>query len=363
MSTRRNGVKALSAAGLLALLTACGGQSDAGPETIRLSSYQQQNTAQGQAIDAWADQAEECANGAFEFERFHGGSLFGATDTRDALEAGRIEVGAFSAGYHLGDFPLTDGLFSTSFMSTNVIAVMDAINQTYAENDETQAEWHNQNMHLMTLVVSGPVPLFTNVPVETLDDLSGLDFRGIPGGGINAGVEASGANPVDLELADLPEAMERGVIDGFSGAPIDVATSSSLHETVDFGTEAGFGVVGGTSLAVNKDWWDSLPAETQDCMTEAANNLTEPYVEILDEEEGEACDLLAGEDVQLSMLAEAETEELRSLVQEDQEALWAESAEGVVDDPQEYLSQFRSVLEEAEDNNDGLVFGVERCQA
>lgn len=351
------------ASGLMLTLAACGGQGGAtsGPETVRLSSYLQQDTAIAQAIDTWADETEECADGQIEFERFYNGALFTATDTRDAIANGRAEVGNFSPGYHPGEYPLTEGLLSVPFVAKNVPAVMDAFRHLYETKPEAQAEWNDQGLHMVSLIAASPGALGTNVPVDTIDDLNGLDIRGYSGGGLNAGLQAVGANPVDLEMAELPESMQRGVIDGFIGLIIDGATSLSLHESTDYFTETEFGISGASALAVNKDWWDGLPDDIRNCASEAAAGLNEPYLEAVEEAEMEACDVLREAGAELSALPEAETSKWQSLVEEDLMNSWIDNAEGAVDDPQAYFDDYEAALRDAEGEYSGLVFGVKRC--
>ncbi|XKH52417.1 TRAP transporter substrate-binding protein DctP [Citricoccus nitrophenolicus] len=355
------------AVGIALGLAACGGSQAGGSgegegsQTARLSSFLQENTSMGQAVNAWADQTEECSDGQLEFERFHGGSLFGATDTRDAVGNGRLEVGVFSPGYHTGEFPLTQGLFDIPFLSSNVPAVMDALGTMYGETPEAQTEWTDQGMYMLSMIPVAPVPMATNVPFDSLDDLQGLNLRGYPAGGLNAAITAAGANPLDMELSEVPEGMQRGVIDGFTGIAVDIAASLSLQESTKYFTEPGFGSTSAISLAVNQQWWDGLPEQVQACGEEAAANLGEPYVEAIAEVEGEACAALEEYDAELSILPEAETEKWSGMIQQDQRDLWAESSAGAIDDPQAYLADYESVLEAAEQEHSGQVFGIEGC--
>lgn len=339
-----------------------GGEADAGSgETARLSSYLNADTSMGRAIDNWADEVEECAAGALTFERFHDGSLFGAMDTRDAVGAGRAEVGAFSAGYHTGDFPLTDGLFLVPFISSNVLAVRDAMAEMYETHEGTKVEWTDQGMELLTMIPVTPVALNTNQPIEQLEDLEGLSIRGYPGGGINAGLEAVGANPVDMDLAELPEAMQRGVIDGYAGVAMDLSVAMSMQESTDYFIEPGFGTTGAASLAVNKDWFDGLSPEVQDCMTQASDNFGDQYMDVIAEVEADACTTLEEAGTNLSVLDENEVERWKGMIQEDQRDVWRETAEGGVDDPSAYLQSYEDAVAEAESNYEQVTFGVEGC--
>ncbi|QYJ03591.1 TRAP transporter substrate-binding protein DctP [Nocardioides panacisoli] len=351
------------AAALSLSVAACGGVSEGSGGTVRLSSYLPQDTGFNKAVEAWADQTEECADGEIEFERFFNGALFGATETRDALGSGRIEVGSFSVGYHPGEFPLTQGLFDVPFLSSNVSAVMDAQGTIYEDTAEAQAEWNDQGMELLKVLPVTSPPVGTNTPFEALEDLRGQDLRGYPPGGVNAAIEAAGAEPVDLDLAELPEAMQRGVVDGYAGVSVDTTTALSLQENTKYLTEAGFGATSAIQLAVNKDWWDGLSDEARGCASDAAEDLQELYVSAVNDAEAEACGALSDAGVEMSVLPEAETEKLRSAIFDEQRAAWIESAEGAIDDPEAYLSDYTDALDEAETEYAGESFGVPGCLA
>jgi len=364
----RNKQRVAGIAGVAALslsVAACGGASEGSGDTAtaRLSSYLPQDTGFNKAVDAWADQTEECADGDIEFERFYNGALFGATETRDALGNGRIEVGSFSVGYHPGEFPLTQGLFDVPFLSSNIRAVMEAQDTIYEDRPEAQAEWNDQGMELLKVLPVTSPPVGTNATFESLEDLRGLDMRGYPPGGVNAAIEAAGAQPVDLDLAELPEAMQRGVVDGYAGVSVDTVTALSLQESTQYLTEAGFGSTSAIQLAVNKEWWDGLSDEVRDCASDAADDLQELYVSAVKDAEAEACAALNDAGVELSVLPESETEKLRSAIFDEQRAAWVESAEGAVDDPEAYLSDYTDALGETEEEHAGESFGVPGCLA
>jgi TRAP-type C4-dicarboxylate transport system substrate-binding protein len=366
MTTKRRLVGLMGVASLAMGLVACGGQSaesadEGDTETVRLSSFLQQDTAMGMAVEAWADETEECTDGALEIERFHNASLFDAMDTRDAIGQGRAEIGIFSAGYHTGEFPLTQGLFDVPFMSSNVPAVMGALQEMYDSTPEAEAEFGDQGLHLLSMLPVTPVPVGTKAPFESLDDLSGLNIRGYPPGGLNAAIDAAGANPVDMDLAELPEAMQRGVTDGYTGVALDIAVSMSLHESTSNFTEPGFGSTSAASLAVNKDWWEGLPEDIRNCASEAANNLDRSYIDAIEDIESDTCDTLSEAGAELSVLPQEETQRWEEMIREDQVALWSQDAEGVIDDPATYLAKYEEAVQAGEEEHSGLTFGVEAC--
>ncbi|XKH52412.1 TRAP transporter substrate-binding protein DctP [Citricoccus nitrophenolicus] len=363
----RNPQRALSLAAITfaaLAVSACGSGASTsdGPEKVRMASYVQESTALGQALQHWADETSACADGQIEFEPFYNGSLFGATEIRDAVQARRAEIGHFAPGYHPGEFPLTDGLLAVPFVATNMPAVMDSFMELYRTTPETQAEWNNQGMHLLAVLPGSPSAFGTETQVETLDDLAGLQIRGYSGGGLNAGLEAAGATPVDLELTELPEGMQRGVVDGFTGLTIDGITSLSLHENTPYLTDAGFGISGTIDIAVNQEWWDGLSENVQNCATEAADGLVDPYMDMVAEAETAACEAFRDEDMELTVLPDSEQEAWQDLVGDQQMAAWSEDASSSVDDPEGYFGNYQEIISAAEaEHQDFGEAGVQRC--
>lgn len=356
-------------AALLAM-SACGTGDPAGgdadgssdTQTVRLASYVQDNTALGQAVQSWADETTVCSDGRLEFEPFFAGSLFDASEIRDATQAGRVEVGHFAPGYHPGEFPLTDGLLAVPFIATSVPALMDSFMELYETKQEAQAEWHDQGLHLMNVLPGSPSALGINTEINTLEDLQGLQIRGFSGGGLNAGLQAVDAMPIDLELTQLPEGMQRGVIDGFTGLTIDGITSLSLEENTPYLYDTGFGISGTIAISVNKDWWDSLSEDIQQCATDAASGLTDTYLEFVDAVEVDVCDTFDQAGVEMSRLDEKEQERWRELIGEEQQDVWAEVASGSVSDPGSYFADYEQIMESAESEYADIIQpGLTRC--
>jgi TRAP-type C4-dicarboxylate transport system substrate-binding protein len=299
-------------------------------------------------MDWWASEVERRSGGRIQFERFYGGALLDATSMRDGVAANQAEVGNFSPGYHPGDFPLTEGLFTVPFTTTSPAAAMDAIQALYRKTEEAQAEYHNQGLELIKPIAAAEGALGTKVPVSTLDDLKGLNIRGYEGGGINTGLRAVGAQPVDLSVAELYESLQRGVIDGFAALIVDAGVQLSLHEVTDYWVQAGFGVAASAVIAANKEWYDSLPDDIKTIMAEVADEMTPHYLQFLEDAETKACQTLKDAGITVTALPEAEQQRWRDLIADTQMELFEKQAAGKIDDPAAYFAEFKALVQEAE---------------
>ncbi len=353
------------ALGLLVTAACSGTSADettaSGAIKVRIASYHDPQTATVKSLEWWASEVEKRTDGQVKFQRFYSASLLDETEIRDGTAAGQVEIGHFAPGYHPGEFPLTEGLHMVPGVTTNFLAHMEAVQDLYESNEATQAEWSDQGLHLVHTVTASEGALGTDKPVDTLDDLQGLDIRGYEGGGLNTGLEAVEANPVNLDFGELYEATQRGVVDGFLGLIIDGGVGLGLHETTTHWTATGFGPAASTTIAANNQWWESLPADVQQVMMNTADEIPRHYARFVAQAEDTACRELVKEGVNFSALPQSERARWFSMITDEQVKTWTADAEGKVDDPQAYLGQYRKLVAEKEAEYPLGEYGVHRC--
>ncbi|HVN23196.1 MAG TPA: TRAP transporter substrate-binding protein, partial [Syntrophorhabdales bacterium] len=115
-------------------------------------------------------------------------------------------------------------------------------------------------VHVMWLQAHGPGILnTTKKPVYKLEDLKGLKIRST---GTSSRVAAAlGASPVGMPMSEAYDALSRGIVEGIL-APIEAMKSWKLGETVNYHTEDyGAGYSDCLYIIMNKEKWDSLPAD------------------------------------------------------------------------------------------------------
>lgn len=330
-------------------LAACSDDSEGGDTfRARIAAYHDESTAIVQAMDWWATEVEKRSDGRIKFDRFYGGAFLDATGMRDGIAANQVEVGNFAPGYHPGDFPLTEGLLTVPFTTTSPAAAMDAIRQLYRETDEAQAEYADQGIELIAPIAAAEGAWGMTEEWDSIDDLDGRSVRGYEGGGINAALRAVGANPTDLDAAEIYESLQRGVIDGFASMIVDAGVTLSLDEVAKHWSAVGMGVVASAVISANKDWYDSLPSDLQQIMIETADEMTAVYMELLAETEEKACDALEESGVEVTVLAQSEQDKLRDLVYNDQLAVFESDASESIDDAVGYYESYSSLVAEAE---------------
>jgi len=149
----------------------------------------------------------------------------------DQAKDGVADVVFTLPGYTAGRFPVME-VFELPFMSRSAEATSKATWDFY----EKYAQKEFAGVKPLMFAVHDNGYLHTrDKQVKTIADLKGLKFRA-PTRMTNKLLASLGATPVAMPLPQVPEAVSKGVIDGFL-LPWEVIPSVKLHEMVKFDTE------------------------------------------------------------------------------------------------------------------------------
>jgi TRAP-type transport system periplasmic protein len=149
----------------------------------------------------------------------------------DQAKDGVADVVFTLPGYTAGRFPAMEA-FELPFMSRSAEATSKAAWDFY----EKYGKKEFAGLHPLMFAVHDNGYLHTkDKQVKVLADLKGLKFRA-PTRMTNKLLASLGATPVAMPLPQVPEAVSKGVIDGFL-LPWEVIPSVKLHEMVKYDTE------------------------------------------------------------------------------------------------------------------------------
>jgi TRAP-type C4-dicarboxylate transport system substrate-binding protein len=143
-------------------------------------------------------------------------------------------------------------------------------------------------------LISYPFPaqvLVCTQPFETLSDLRGRRIR-VYSTTLGDLVEGLGGIPVSIPLAEVPTALQRGVIDCGISSGVSMYTAH-WQDVVSYlyQTPVSAGIAG---LAMNMDRWNALGAEGQAAMMEAAGVFADRAWDALTESEQQGIACLTG---------------------------------------------------------------------
>jgi TRAP-type C4-dicarboxylate transport system substrate-binding protein len=217
------------------------------------------STAQKQLIEPWAKRVEEQSNGRIKVEIYPSMQLGGKPPQLfDQVRDGVADVVWTVAGYTPGRFPKLE-VIELPFVPGTAKATSAAAQEYY----QTYAKDELADVHPILVHVHAPGTFhMKDKPIRTLEDLKGAKIR-VPSRPINDALAALGATPVGMPVPQVPEAIQRGVVDG-AVLPYEVTRPLRVHELVNSHTEfAGdrglYTVV--FLFLMNKDKYDSLPAD------------------------------------------------------------------------------------------------------
>lgn len=224
--------------------------------TLRLHHFlsAQANVPQN-ILDVWADNVEADSNGRIKVDRFPSMQLGGTPgELYDQAVSGTADVIWTVVGLTPGRFPSTE-VFELPFMVSDARAASHAYWTLFEE--EMQEEFSDVKM--IGTWVHGPGVIHSADPVEQPSDLAGMKLRG-PSRLTVQLLEALGATPVGMPIAQSPEAISRGVIDG-AVMPWEVAPSLRIPELVENHTEFEGNMLYTVTfvLAMNQARYDGLP--------------------------------------------------------------------------------------------------------
>ncbi|SFB56353.1 TRAP-type C4-dicarboxylate transport system, substrate-binding protein [Amycolatopsis marina] len=290
-SRYRRSLPVLTTAVLLLAVAACGTDTDGAdaggelatmsPVTLRVQSAHGPDAAASRAFDAWKEAVEEASEGKLQFEMFYGGALAPLTETEEGLAAGLVDIASHAPIYNPAQFPAENVIQQMN----SVIAPQPLAGTLQALGAQTELaleevyppQFEEQGLHPL-LVPATVIPAYhlvcTDDPVRTLDEAEGTRVR-VPSEHLGSEAEALGMTPTATTIAELYEAMERGVVDCALAAPSDIR-DLGLIDVVDhwiLDPEVMWSGVSSFHVSISKTTWDGLPVAAQRILWDTAGEV------------------------------------------------------------------------------------------
>jgi TRAP-type C4-dicarboxylate transport system substrate-binding protein len=189
--------------------------------------------------------------GKLEIVTHPGGSLFGGNDIKRAVQTGQAPIGERLLSAHANENPLY-GVDSIPFLATS----FDASEKLWAAaSDKLKAALDAENLVYVYAVPWPAQGLYMKKDVNSVADLKGVKFRAYNTATARI-AELAGMAPVQIEAAELSQALATGVVESFisSGATgVDSKVWEQLTHFYDVQAWLPRNVV-----FVNKDAWSGL---------------------------------------------------------------------------------------------------------
>ncbi|WP_366942767.1 TRAP transporter substrate-binding protein [uncultured Paracoccus sp.] len=257
-------MKATIIAASALMATAAGAQAETWdlPTAYPASNYHVEN------LTEFASCVAERSGGALEIEIHPNGALFAGNDIKRAVQTGQAPIGERLLSAHENE----NKLFGVDAIPFLVTSFDESDRLWEVARDKLAAALDEQNLVHLYSVPWPPQGLFTKKPINSAADLEGLKFRAY-NAATSRIAELAGMVPVQIEQAELAQALATGVAEAFitSGA---TGVDSKVWEQVDHFYDAQAWIPR-NSVLVNKDAWSGLDEGTRTALTDCGSEARE----------------------------------------------------------------------------------------
>lgn len=252
MKALRTGLAALIVMVMVASLAAV--QAEAASVNLKYANFPPAPTFPCVQMERWAKEVEARTNGAVDVTTFPGSTLLDAKNMLRGVMMGQADIGCISLAYHPGVFPM--------------MSVMELPHGFASSEGASRALWDLYSKYqpaefskvkVLTMFTSAPSQFMAKKPIKTLDDLKGMEVRGA--GALSAVLEKLGAIPVSMPMPEVPEAVQKGVIQGLLTS-FDVLKDMKFAEMCKYETVANLSVYP-FAVIMNKKAWEALPEDVK----------------------------------------------------------------------------------------------------
>ena len=221
------------------------------------------NTFQVQNLQWFAEEVDKASKGKLKIVLHANASQFKANEIKRAVQTGQVAAGEFILSGAASEGAIY-GLDSVPFLATSYKEAkkLSDVSQPYLEK-----QLASQGLKLLYAVPWPPQGLYSSKPVASMSDLKGTKMRAYSPATTRI-AEYLGAQPVTIQLADLPQGLASGTVDNFltsSASGVD----SKLHEHVKYFYDVNAWLPR-NAVVVNQKAFDALDKPTQDAVVKVA---------------------------------------------------------------------------------------------
>ena len=264
------------------------------------------NTFQVQNLQQFAEGVEKATAGKLKITVHANASLFKANEIKRAVQSAQVPAGEFILSGAANEAPIF-GVDSIPFLATSYA---DSRKLDEASRPALTKTLAAQGIKLLYTVPWPPQSLYSAKPVAGLKDLKGTKMRAYnPATSFIA--NAVGAQPVTIQLAELPAALATGGVDNFltsSASGID----SKLYESVKY-----FYAVAAwlprNAVVVNQKAFDALDKPAQEAVLQQAAAAEQRGWKASEQKDGEYLKELAAKGMKIDPAADGLKKELKSI--------------------------------------------------
>lgn len=253
------------------------------PVTIRLAYNLPQDHHVAVGVEQFAENVVAKSGGKVDVQVYPAGQLLSDTEMNQSLLTGGVEIGVNSSTLWASTVPAM-GVFDVPYAFTDYEAAGNALNGELGEKLRNAME--EKGAKVLMFADYGFVQFANNKhPLKSPDDFKGLKIRSI-GDIPSVMIQAYGASPVFMGGGEVYMALQRNTVDGATSGTTAML-QRKYHEVTDYLTINNYAYLE-FIVAMNKDFWDNLPANTQKLIEEEAQRAEQWIREQAETEDHEA---------------------------------------------------------------------------
>lgn len=287
---KKSTLAALASAASLSLVAACGGGGSGGEgddEAITLrvgSGLSEQHAWWVGTMVPWMDKVEELTDGQVTFETFTGGELVEIPDEVDAVQNGTIDIGLLAPIYLPDQFPMAEVTMLPISHSDAVIAskAWDALLKSEEELADGKTFYDSQfgdkGLKVWTVPTTAEYAISTTgKELDSVAAVEGMSLR-TPSRIHENYASKIGADSVTIPAVEMFDALSRGAFDG-SFYSVPDWSGYGFQDLFKYTlTDINFGHFNGL-IGMTEATWDGLPADVQEAMEQAHEEVYEAGAE------------------------------------------------------------------------------------
>lgn len=214
------------------------------------------------------------------FDEQYGGTIAGAGEELETMQAGLAELGVCNAVVDPAKLSMQNVTYYAPFVSADARLINETLDEMNKTDPELAAGFHEHNV----VYLGGPIGLddylvMTKTPLESFEDLDGLKIAA-PGAAVNW-LSGTGAVGVSGNLTAYYNELKTGVYDGVIMFATGIVPSK-LYEVAPYVTRFGLGAQYAGGICANKDWFEALPQDVQQVMRDSADATRDWYLNDLE---------------------------------------------------------------------------------
>ncbi|MBL4646648.1 MAG: TRAP transporter substrate-binding protein [Rhizobiales bacterium] len=215
------------------------------PMAYSASNYHSENGA------AFAACVTSTSGGDLEIVTHPGGSLFKGGEIKRAVQTGQAQIGERLLSAHANENPMF-GVDSIPFLATSFD---DSVSLWKAASGAVKAALGDQNLIYVYAVPWPPQGLYFKKEVNSVADMKGIKFRAYNAATARI-AELAGMVPVQIEAAELSQALSTGVAEAFISSGSTGYDKKVWEQLTHFYDVQAW--LPRNTVFVNKDSWNSL---------------------------------------------------------------------------------------------------------